>query len=109
PRRGTPPPDEETGAPVAASATLLEEPELRGWYPAPEAVAPFVEQIAEIRESPLLVSSAAQEERLREVLGRAAGSLFPAPVVRRRLEGTAHVLAETRRPQAARRARAGAL
>jgi len=98
------PRDDEAAALVAASAALVEEPELRGWYPTPEAAAPFVARITEIRESPLLVSRAAQEERVREVLGHATGALFPPPVLRRRLEGTAYVFAETGRPEAARRA-----
>jgi hypothetical protein len=102
--RVAPPRDDELDALVAESSTLLDEPELRGWYPTPEASAPFVAEIAGVRESPLVVSRAAQEERVREILGRAAGTLFPAPVLARRLDGSAYVLAETGRGAAARRA-----
>src|SRR5206468_3195015 len=63
---------EESAALASGSAALLEEPELRGWLPAPEAAAPFVEEIAGLRDSPLVLSRLAEEERVREVLGRAA-------------------------------------
>src|SRR5207247_2546638 len=68
------------------------------------AAAPFVDEIRTVRESPLVLSRAAGEERVREVLRRAAASLFPAAVLARRLRGTAYVLAETGRPSAARQA-----
>src|SRR5207247_881379 len=51
----------------------------------------------------------AEEERVREVLGRAARTLFPPAVLARRLAGTAYLLAETGRALAARRALAVAL
>jgi hypothetical protein len=107
-RRVAAPTDDELPALLAASAALVEEPELRGWYPTQEAAAPFVARIAEIRASPLLVSRAAQEERVREVVANAASTLFPPPVLQRRLEGTAYVLAETGRVEPARRALAAA-
>ncbi|MGH7893888.1 MAG: hypothetical protein ACREQL_04420 [Candidatus Binatia bacterium] len=89
---------------VAESATLLAEPEFRTWWPLPEAAAPVISEIREIRESPLVLSDVQQQERLREVLARATTSLYPPPVVARRLQGTAYVLAETDRVDAARRA-----
>jgi len=100
---------EESAALASGSAALLEEPELRGWLPAPEAAAPFVEEIAGLRDSPLVLSRLAEEERVREVLGRAARTLFPPAVLARRLAGTAYLLAETGRALAARRALAVAL
>jgi len=100
----TAPSAEESAALAAGSAALLEEPELAPWVPAPEAAAPFVEEIARLRESPLVLSRLAQEERVREVLRRAAATLFPPAVLARRLEGTAYLLAETGRALAARRA-----
>jgi len=99
-----PPTADDVGGLVAGSAALLEQAELRGWYPTPEASAPFVEEIRTVRESPLVLSRTAGEERVREVLRRAAASLFPAAVLARRLRGTAYVLAETGRPSAARQA-----
>jgi hypothetical protein len=80
------------------------EPELRGWYPTPEASSPFVDEIRTVRESPIVLSRMAQEERVREVLRRAATTLFPPVVLARRLDGTAYVFAETGRTAAARQA-----
>jgi len=105
----TAPGAEESAALAAGSAALLEEPELRPWFPPPEAAAPFVEEIAGLRDSPIVLSRVAQEERVREVLRRAAETLFPPAVLARRLEGTAYLLAETGRSLAARRALAVAL
>ena len=97
------PPGADEASPLAANgAALLQEPELRGWNPTPEAAKPFVEEIAGIRESPLVLSRMAQDERVREVLRRAATTLFPPAVLARRLEGTAYVLAETGRTHPAR-------
>jgi hypothetical protein len=102
--RVTAPTAEEGPVLVAGSAALLEEPELRGWQPTAETAAPFVQEIAAIRESPLVLSRLAQDERIREVLRRAAATLFPPAALARRLEGTAYVLAETGRKAAARAA-----
>jgi len=95
---------EESAALVAGSAALLGEREFETWWPTPEAAAPFAGEIAAARESPLVVSRLAQEDRLREILRRTARALFPPAVLARRLAGTAYVLAETARPAAARQA-----
>jgi hypothetical protein len=102
-RVSAPTPDEVPGL-VAGSEALLAEPDLGGWYPRPDDAAPFVEEIRAVRESPIVLSRMAQEERVREVLRRAATALFPPVVLARRLEGTAYVLAETGRTAAARQA-----
>lgn len=94
----------ETSALVAGSVALLEEPELRTWSPTAEVTRPFIDELAAVRESPLLVSKAAQEERVREVVRRAARTLVPPAVLARRLDGTAYVLAETGRAAAAQQA-----
>jgi hypothetical protein len=103
-RRAVAPTPEEAPALVAGSAALVAEPELRGWYPTPEASSPFVDEIRTVRESPIVLSRMAQEERVREVLRRAAATLFPPVVLARRLDGTAYVFAETGRTAAARQA-----
>jgi hypothetical protein len=100
--RVSPPDAAERHELVAASASLLVEPELKTWWPAPDAAAPIVAEIREIRESPLVLPPAQQEERLRVVLARAAPALYPADVLTRRLDATAFVLAETGRTDAAR-------
>jgi hypothetical protein len=94
----------EAAALVAGSGALIEEPELASWWPDPAALAPFVDELAAIRDSPLVLNPVQQEERVREVLRRAAGTVFPPSVTARRLAGTAYVLAETGRGDAARRA-----
>jgi hypothetical protein len=103
-----PPTDDERPGLLADPADLLALPELRTWWPRPEAAAPFVEEIAAVRDSPLVLGRMQQEERLAEVLDRAAAALFPSAVIARRLEGTAYVLAETGRVPAARQALAAA-
>jgi len=102
------PDDEERARLTAESSALLAEPELRTWWPRPEEAAPVLAEIRAIRESPLVVSQAQQEDRLKEVLTRASRSLYPAAVVARRLQATAFVFAETNRLDAARRALAAA-
>jgi hypothetical protein len=99
-----PPSDEERPALLARSDELLALPELRTWGPRPDAAAPFVEEIAAQRDSPIVLNRMQQEERLHAVLGRAAAALYPPLIVARRLEGTAYVLAETSRVAAARTA-----
>lgn len=103
-----PPSDDERPALVAGSGELVTLPELRTWWPRPDAAAPFVEEIAALRDSPIVLNRMQQDERLRAVLARAATALYPPQVVARRLEGTAYVLAETGRAAAARSALAAA-
>ncbi len=98
----TPPDDAGRPALVAASAALLAEPEFRTWWPHADAVAPIVAEVRELRESPLVLSDAQQQVRLREVLERATTALYPPADVARRLDATAYVLAETGRVEAAR-------
>jgi hypothetical protein len=99
----TPGPD-EAAALGADSGALLALPEFVTWWPAPEALAPWMEEIGALRDSPLVVSRAAQEERVRDVIRTAIATLVPAAVFARRLEGSAYVLAETGRAPAARQA-----
>jgi hypothetical protein len=106
--RVKPPLADEHAALAADSAKLLEVPEFRTWWPEPAAAAPFVQEIAALRASPLVVSRAAQQERLLEILRRAAVTLIAPAVLARRLDGMAYVLAETGRGPLARQALAGA-
>ncbi|HKA30499.1 MAG TPA: hypothetical protein VKH82_14040 [Candidatus Binatia bacterium] len=103
-----PPSDDERPLLVAGSGDLLTLPELRTWWPRPDAAAPFVKEISALRESPIVLNRMQQEDRLQAVLVRAASALYPPLVVARRLEGTAYVLAETGRVAAARSALAAA-
>jgi hypothetical protein len=103
-----PPSDDDQPALVAGSGELVTLPELRTWWPRPDTAAPFIEEIAALRDSPIVLNRMQQDERLRAVLARAATALYPPQVVARRLEGTAYVLAETGRAAAARTALAAA-
>jgi hypothetical protein len=100
----SPPTAEELGTLLSASADLLHEPEIAAWWPEREAVLPFLGEIGELRESPLVLSRTQEEERVRVVLAHAAATLYPPAAVARRLAGTAYVIAETGRPAAARQA-----
>jgi len=108
-RRLEAPRDEADAAALVASAgALVGEPELAAWWPAPEALVPYLEELNAVRESPIVLSEAQQGERLRSVLARAAEALYPPAVLARRLVGTAYVLAETGRREPARQALATA-
>lgn len=98
----TPPADTEIDGLVAASAALVGEPEFARWWPPPDAAEPFLRDLDDADASPLVLSPAQQEGRLATVLARATEALYPRAVVARRLRGTAYVLAETARPEAAR-------
>src|SRR5262249_60724330 len=63
-----PPTDDERPALLANPGELLQLPELRSWWPRPEAAAPFIEEIAAVRDSPLVLGRLQQEERLAGVL-----------------------------------------
>ncbi len=87
------------------SAELLKEPELGGWIIAQEDLKPYLDEIAEIRQSPLVLNKYQQEERVNAVVARAVDQLFAgerSTMMRRRLEDTAYYLARTGRNNAAR-------
>ncbi|MFN8545180.1 MAG: hypothetical protein U0807_13375 [Candidatus Binatia bacterium] len=106
--RAVAPSEEAATTLVARSAALLEQPEFRGWWPDPTAAEPFLQEIAAVRDSPIVLGELQQQERLRGVLAHAAGALYPPAVVARRLRGTAYVLAETGRTEPATQALATA-
>jgi hypothetical protein len=96
--RVAPPGSDERAGLVATSTSLLGEPELRTWWPRPDDAAAIIAEVREVRESPIVLPPAQQEERLRAILERAASQLYPEPPLGRRLRATAFVLAETGRP-----------
>jgi hypothetical protein len=102
--RVDPPAAEEAAALAAASEALFAEPEFQSWGPDPEAAAPFIAELTRVRESPIVLTPLQQEDRAREIVGRAVAALAPPPVMARRLEGTAYVLAQAGRTEVARRA-----
>ncbi len=93
------------------SVELLKEPELGGWVIAQAELKPYLDEIAEIRQSPLVLNKYQQEERVNAVVAKAAEQFFagdPGVLMRRRLEDTAYYLARTGRTNAARWAAAAA-
>jgi hypothetical protein len=102
--RVAPPAEDEIAGLVADSATLLHEPEIARWWPQPAEAAPFLAEIAEVRDSPIVLNEAQQGERLAAVLARAVRTLYPAEKMARCFAATAYVLAETGRTSAARTA-----
>ncbi len=107
-RHVVPPAPHEVVGLLAAAPALLDEPELRSWWPTPAAAEPVLAEMAEVEHSPIVLPRLQQEERMREILERAAGTLFPPEPLARRLDGTAYVFAETNRVTAARQALASA-
>lgn len=106
--RVTPPAEAEVAGLARDAVALLAEPEVRTWWPDPTALQPVLDELAQLRDSPLVLAPAQQEERIRALLERAATSLYPPAVTARRLEATAYVLAERGRASAARQALATA-
>jgi len=107
-RHASAPAADEASALAAGSATLLREAPFAAWTPDPAVTGPFVEEIAALRDSPIVLNELQQRERVREVIRRGARALYPAETLARRLEGTAYVLAETGRTAGARTALATA-
>jgi hypothetical protein len=78
------------------SPELLKEPELAGWVIAEADLKPYVDEIGEIRQSPLVLNQYQQEERVNAVVARAVDHFFggeAGAMMRRRLEDTAYYLA----------------
>jgi hypothetical protein len=92
---------------LAESETLLEEKEFRTWFFDPETVQPYLDEARQIKESPLVLNEAQQEERVRAVLDRAVEELYGGDMRQswvRRLDAMAYVFLATNRRSAARRA-----
>jgi len=87
------------------SVELLKEPELGGWVIPASDLKPYLAEIADIRESPLVLNKYQQEERVNAVVARAVERLLAGEagtLMRRRLEDTAYYLNRTGRKDAAR-------
>lgn len=97
---------------VAESEQLLEEKEFRTWFFDREALAPYIEEMQRVKESPLVLNPAQQQERFLAVVERAVAELFGGdrqPSWVRRLEEMAYFLHATGRAEQAKRALAAAL
>jgi len=102
---------------LADSAAVLEEPELRTWLFDQAVLQPYLDEIQQVKESPLLLSEVQQQERIRGVVERAVEELFGAEAPGhipqgswvRRLEEMAYHFHATGRVESAKRALAAAL
>lgn len=94
------------------SPALMEEPELSGWIFPEEDVRSYAVELLQARESPLVISEQASEEREERLVSRAIERLFSPALrwsFRRRMEEMAYVFLKTDRPQQARQALAVAM
>ena len=97
---------------VGESDQLLEEKEFRTWAFDAAALAPYLEELRQIRDSPLVLNPVQQQERFQAVAQRAVVDIFGGERSDswvRRLEEMAYFLHATARPQQAKRALAAAL
>jgi hypothetical protein len=97
---------------LAESVKLLEEKEFRTWFFDPETLKPYLDEAQRIKESPLLLNEAQQQERFRVLLERAVEELFGGNHQLgwvRRLEEMAYFFHATGRTESAQRALAAAV
>lgn len=97
---------------LVTSVQLFEEPELQRWLLDQTQIHPYIEQITQAQESPIILNRYQQQDRLQTVIDTAINDLFSGEngqTYARRLEETAFYLTATERPEAAKRALAVAL
>ncbi len=90
---------------VDRSASLLEEPELAGWILDPDWMAPHLEALQAISDSPLVLNRFQQEERREKALRAALSAIFAGEareIYRLRLEAMAYYFLLDKREEAAR-------
>ncbi len=95
---------EDATALVARGAALLDVPEFTTWRLERPAVAAYLDEIAAVRDSPIVLSRPQQEERVRAVIARALRELFSGAAgtaERRRVEEMAYYLFATDRRELA--------
>lgn len=99
-------------AALAGSGELLREKEFRTWFFPPEKLAPYLEQLQRVKESPIVLSEVQQRDRFGEIIRQAVEEIFGG-VQReswvRRFEAMAYYFHSTRRPRQARLALSVAL
>jgi hypothetical protein len=94
------------------SPDLMQEPEIASCKLPPDAIKPFADEVAQLRQSTLVLNRMVQEERVNAVLERAIEQLLTGDLgyrLRRRIEDTAYYFARTgKRAQAGMAAAAAA-
>lgn len=89
---------------LAHSPALLEEPELRTWFLTEPELKPYLDEMAGVRDSPLVLNRAQQDERYNEVIARAIDTVFGGEMRQswaRRLYEMGYFFAASRRPERA--------
>lgn len=97
---------------LGESDKLLEEKELRTWFFDPETLKAYLDEARRIKDSPLVLNQAQQQELLRAIAERAVDELFGGarqPSWVRRLEEMAYFFHATGRVDQAKRALAVAI
>jgi hypothetical protein len=98
--------------PLSRSAELVEEPEFRTWWLQRDRLQPYLDDLAAIKDSPIVLDRSQQEERYRAVVDRAVEEIFSPPLRDswvRRLYEMAYFLWSSARPERAKSAAAAAL
>ncbi|MGA2410457.1 MAG: hypothetical protein ABSG46_08740 [Candidatus Binataceae bacterium] len=83
---------------------LMKEPEIASWQLPPDAVKPYADEAANLRNSVIVLNRMQQEERVGLVVERAITELLSGKHgdrLRRHLEDTAYYFARTKRPREA--------
>jgi hypothetical protein len=91
-------------AALESSPALLEELELRTWFLGPDELTPYLQELASVRDSPLVLNRAQQMERFEQIIAGAVEEHFGAasrPSWERRLYEMAYFFAVTRRRERA--------
>jgi len=86
------------------SLDLLKQPEIAEWKLRSELLAPIIEELNRANESTIVLNPMQQQERVAQILERAADSLLAGELgmrIRRRLEETAYYMLKTGRRQEA--------
>lgn len=92
---------------LTTSAQLLEEPEFQRWLFDSERVKPYIDQISQAQDSPLVLNRYQQQDRMQTIIEKAIGEVFSSEggkAYARRLEEMTLHLAASGRLEAARRA-----
>ena len=98
-------------ASAQASAELFTEKEMEHWFLPESTLAPYLQRVQEMRDSPIVLDRFQQMSRVNEIVNGALEETFSADGARswqRRLDEIAYFFWKTGRPEAARRARAAA-
>jgi len=92
--------DAPSASALTSSDTLLTEPEIEWWTVPIEPLTSYGVELLQARSSTLVVSEAAQADRERQIIARAADAVFTADLrqrCKRRLEEVALIFARTNR------------